>query len=165
MAIGLIGLWLLVRGATRLVAALRGAQRGVAVPHHHDHGHHHSDHHGEDCGHAHGPSIEEIARVASWRDAALLVGAVAARPCSGALLLLILTWQLGIGWSGVAGACAMALGTAMVGIAVAVPAVAARESLPAGAARLGWLRIALPVAELGAGGAIVLMALSLPAAG
>lgn len=131
-----LGLWLLARG----IAGLRRR----AGPHGHDH--HHD--HGADCGcgHAHGPSVEQVAQLTGWRDAALLVAGIALRPCSGALFLLILTWQLGIGAAGVAGAFAMGLGVALVSVAVAVLAGWAREGA---LQRLsgGALARALPLAE------------------
>jgi ABC-type nickel/cobalt efflux system permease component RcnA len=75
------------------------------------------------------------------------------RPCSGALFLLILTFQMGIGAAGVAGAFAMGLGVAVVTVAVAVLAVWSREGVLAG---LGAARVwrVLPWLEI-AGGAVI----------
>ncbi|NJM83497.1 MAG: hypothetical protein HC844_14395 [Tabrizicola sp.] len=84
LLIAALGLWLVWRGA-------RGLRReGAADPHHPHHDHHH------DCGHAHGPTVEEVSRLTGFRDTAALIAGVAIRPCSGALFLLILTWQIGI---------------------------------------------------------------------
>jgi nickel/cobalt exporter len=169
VAIAAIGLWLVWRGG-------RGVWRGVRSEagkgtdhghhHHHDHGDHHDHHHHHDhgaecgCGHAHGPTVEEVARLTGWRDTAALIASVAVRPCSGALFLLILTFQLGIGAAGVAGAFAMGLGVAVVTIGVAVLAVWSREGALAG---LGEARIwrMMPVLELAAGAVIAALALGM----
>lgn len=144
-----LGLWLVLRGV-----------RGLGHDHGHDHGHAHDHRHGPGCGHAHGPSVAEVERVAGWRDAALLVAGIAVRPCSGALFVLVLTWQLGIALAGVVGAFVMGLGTALVTVAVALMAVWAREGALAG---LGGGRLArvLPLLELTLGTAIALTALML----
>ena len=99
-------------------------------------------------------------RLHSIRDAAVLIVGIALRPCTGALLPLILTWQLGIAAAGIAGAFAMGLGTACITVAVALLAVWAREgalaSLPAklAARTLPWI-------EMGAGVLVVVIAIGL----
>ena len=129
--------------------------------HHHGHDHHHEGHvHGPNCGHAHGPTIDQVAGVRSFRDAAALVAGIALRPCSGALFVLILTWQLGIGMAGVIGAFVMGLGTASVTVAVAVMAVWAREGAFAFLPQDRVAR-AIPVVELALGGVIAAAALGL----
>lgn len=158
VAIALVGLWLALRGARKLWRQRKHQK-------HHDH-HHDDDHHVHDdgtcsCGHKHGPSAEEAANVHSLRDALMLIGAVAIRPCTGALFLLILTWRLDLDWAGIAGAFAMGLGTASVTVAVAVAAVMFRTSMlaqvgsGAGAARLS------AIVEVAAGAVVMLAALSL----
>jgi ABC-type nickel/cobalt efflux system permease component RcnA len=184
-----LGLWLVWRGIGDLrrqvadaggqgVPAVAGGDRHHGHAHHahhdhhhdhdHGHGHHAHDHHGHDaghvhgpdCGHAHGPTIEEVEGVRSFRDALALVAGIAMRPCSGALFVLILTWQLGIAMAGVVGAFVMGFGTAAVTIGVAVMAVWAREGAFA-ALPQGRVARAIPVVELGLGGVIAAAALGL----
>ncbi|MFN3279299.1 MAG: nickel/cobalt transporter [Paracoccus hibiscisoli] len=141
--IALVGLWLALRGARML--------RSEAARHHHDH-HHHD---GCGCGHAHGPTPAQVAQTRSLRDGLLVVAGIAARPCTGALFLLILTWRMGIFGIGMLGTLAMGLGTALVTVGVAGLAVWARQGsvalFPATGpwAQLGrWLPGAM---QLGAG--------------
>lgn len=95
-----------------------------------------------------------------WRDAAALVGGIAMRPCSGALFILIITFQLGIALAGVVGALVMGLGTAVITVGAALMAVWAREGALSG---LGLDRFsrALPVIELTLGAIIAIAALGL----
>jgi len=170
-AIAAIGLWLVWRGARGVWRGVRLEQVALDGGHghdRHDHDHHHDHHHHDHgaecgCGHAHGPTVEEVAQLTGWRDTAALIASVAVRPCSGALFLLILTFQLGIGAAGVAGAFAMGLGVAVVTIGVAVLAVWSREGALAG---LGEARIwrMMPVLELAAGAVIAALALGMLAA-
>ncbi|RID91456.1 hypothetical protein D2N39_12175 [Gemmobacter lutimaris] len=134
-----IGLWLVWRG----VAHWRGQA-------HRHHDHHHS--HGPDCGcgHAHGPTPEQVAQLSGWRDAAALVAGIALRPCSGALFLLVLSWQMGIAAAGVAGVYAMGIGTATVTVAVAASAYFLREGAFEGLSG-GRLARAVPMIEIAVG--------------
>nr|WP_323780627.1 hypothetical protein [Amylibacter sp.] len=157
-AILLVGAWLILRGARKL-----WRQKQPSPPQHsHTHTHTH-DHQGagdicSDCGHRHGPTVDEAARVSSLRDLLILVGAIAMRPCTGAIFLLILTWRMGIVAAGIAGTFAMALGTASVTIVVALAAVGLRESTLRGLTDAPLLRFAVPVLELCAGSIVVIVA-------
>lgn len=171
-AIGAIGLWLLARGLRTLWRRLSpdtavavaahspagGGHGGSGAPHAHSHGRGTSC---DVCGHAHGPSLEEVAGVRSLRDAVLLVAGIAVRPCTGALFVLILTWRLGIEAAGIAGAFAMGLGTASVTVAVAVAAVSMREGtlIALGDSRVA--RLLIPTLEAGAGALVALVAAQL----
>lgn len=145
-AIGLVGLWLVVRGARRGYAA-------VAHPIDAD-GHCHS------CGHAHGPSVDQAEGVTSWRDALAILASIAIRPCTGAVFLLILCFGLNIPWAGIAGALVMGLGTASVTVLVALAAVGTRRTAFAGLSGAGAVR-AMALIEVVAGGLIALIATTL----
>ena len=151
-AIALVGAWLAVRGIRRVWR--RRAEQG----HRHEPG---PDGTCAACGHRHGPTPDEAASVRSWRDAALLVGAVAIRPCTGALFLLILTWRFGLDLAGIVGAFAMGLGTASVTVAVAVAAVTVREGFLARLASGDRAAVAVPVIEIAAGALIAAVSLQL----
>lgn len=156
-AVALVGLWLVWRGGRALLSRRTLAQE--------DHAHQHHDHHHAGacsvCGHRHGPTPDELAALSGWRDALLLIGGIALRPCSGALFLLILTWQMGIAAAGIAGAYAMGLGTAMVTLTVAGLSVWAREGALAALPRARTARALLPAVELAAGALIAATALAL----
>ncbi|MCV2892834.1 nickel/cobalt transporter [Lentibacter sp. XHP0401] len=154
IAIALVGAWLALRGARKLYSIWK--HRGHA---HHDHDHHTDGSCG--CGHKHGPSADEAAHVHSLRDALLVIGSVAIRPCTGALFLLILTWRLEIDLVGIAGAFVMGFGTASVTVIVAVLSVLMRESAFGAVAESGTALRLSALLELGAGALIAVVALSL----
>lgn len=177
LAIGAIGLWLVFRGARRLwritqKAPTAAAQHDHNPGHHHPHEHHDHDHdhnHGHhhhhdtgicpDCGHRHAPSASEIAAAQSPREVAALIASVAIRPCSGAILLLILCWQLGMPLAGLAGAFTMASGTAALTVLVALTAAGARQGTIAALTGSPALRIAAGAMELAAGALILSLTL------
>jgi ABC-type nickel/cobalt efflux system permease component RcnA len=154
-AIAAVGLWLMLRGLRAMrVRATRGGHD------HHDHDHAP----GEACNHAHGPSLSDMDHLTNWRDAVVLIGGIALRPCTGALFLLILCFGLGIGAAGIAGTFAMGLGTACVTIVVAALAVWAREGAFAGLPVLGLggrLAAVLPLVQAVAGALLAAVALIL----
>lgn len=119
-AIAVIGMWLAWRG----IAKLRQPAQ--------DHVHDNSDGVCSSCGHAHGPSLEAVENVGTLREAFALIAGIAVRPCTGALFVLIITWQMGIAGLGIGGAFAMALGTALVTIGVGLAAGGLRWGMLAG---------------------------------
>ncbi|WP_019645961.1 nickel/cobalt transporter [Novispirillum itersonii] len=155
--VGLLLLWRCWRN--------RPGQPVVACGHHHHHHHHHQGH-PQDCGHdhpshdhhhdhEHDPVADHAAcghshlpapdLTSSPLQAAVTAVAVGLRPCTGAILVLVLAFGLKLWGAGIAAAYAMALGT---GITVALLAALARGSrhladrlAAAGAgsaARWGW---------------------------
>ncbi|SFR38220.1 nickel/cobalt transporter [Litoreibacter janthinus] len=155
-AIGLIGLWLTLRALKKFFG-----QRKI---HSHSHSHDHADHHHpeddtcSECGHKHGPSLAEVESATSLRDALILIAGIAVRPCTGALFVLVITWQMGIAAAGIAGAFAMALGTAVVTIGVGVAAVTMRAGLLGSFASSKLAARIVPAIELVAGLLIVFIA-------
>lgn len=163
-AIAALGLWLVWRGVSVLIRRNQSAQTNHTDAH--DHGHDHK--HGPDetyaaCGHAHGPDPAEIAAARDWRELLALIGAVAIRPCTGALFLLIVAAQMNLFAIGIAGTIAMALGVSAVTITVALAAVGARQGviggLSKGAAQLArvqpWIEVSIGLAIAWTAGRIV----------
>jgi nickel/cobalt exporter len=103
--------------------------------HHHDHDHDHHDHshhdhahddHASAWGHAHAPEPEELAGPGGWRRGLSAVIAVGARPCSGAIIVLVFALAQGLFWAGVVATFVMGIGTAITVAAIATIAVGAK---------------------------------------
>jgi nickel/cobalt transporter (NicO) family protein len=99
------------------------------------------------CDHVHLPGPETVAN-AGWREAATAVLAAGVRPCSGAILILVLSASQGILWAGLAAVLAMSLGTGLATSLLAAMAVFLK-------------RIALSVAAGGLQGPLALLLLRL----
>ena len=82
----------------------------------------------DECGHMHMPNPAELNGAFSWRAAAGTVIAAGARPCSGAILVLVFAMAQGLFAAGVAAAFAMAIGTAATTGALAWMAVFAKSA-------------------------------------
>ena len=107
---------------------------------HHDH-HHHDHVHDENCGHAHVAEAKQVRGQWSLTKAFSLAFAVGIRPCTGAILILVLANALGIYWAGVASTLVMAIGTFLtvsVIAAIAVYSEAARLRLRNNNGWTGW---------------------------
>jgi ABC-type nickel/cobalt efflux system permease component RcnA len=144
LAVALVGGWILWRGLGGLAAGRR-SRCG--------------------CGHAHGPTASEAESATSLGATLALMGAMAARPCTGAIVVLVIAWRMGLAPQGAAGVVAMGLGTAAFTALVALLAVASRDAalLTAGsgaAARLlaRGLQILAGGLILGISGALLLAA-------
>ncbi|MBL8564235.1 MAG: nickel/cobalt transporter [Hyphomicrobiaceae bacterium] len=125
-----------------------GAQAGHA--HTHDHGPECHDH--ECCGHAHMPSPEQLEGEWNWSKALAIAFSVGIRPCTGAILVLVLAISQGMIWAGVLSTFAMAVGTAITVSALAALAVGSRElatRLAGRDSRWGW-RVERAAGVLGA---------------
>ncbi|MCE8419123.1 hypothetical protein LZ190_10460 [Rhodovulum sulfidophilum] len=102
-AIAAIGALMLWQGGRRLWHLHRPPD---ATQHHHHHGE------GCSCGHAHGPTVEQVTSLGSTREAAALILSIAIRPCTGALVLLTIAFGLRIPLAGILATLAMGAGTA-----------------------------------------------------
>lgn len=129
-AIAAVGAWLLWRGV-----------RGLQYP--------------ASRGCAHGHSSDVVAAEGVGPGAALgMIAAMAARPCTGALLVLVIAWRLDLAAAGIAAVVAMGLGTAALTAVVAVCAVFGRDAAYLGAGDAGASRLLAPGLQLVAGGLI-----------
>jgi nickel/cobalt transporter (NicO) family protein len=130
--------------------------------HHHDHDHSHDAHcdhedHASAWGHAHAPEPEELAGPGGWRRGLSAVIAVGARPCSGAIIVLVFALAQGLFWAGVVATFVMGIGTAITVAAIATVAVGAKAWAGRIAeSRSGYGMLAMRGIEVGA--AVVIIA-------
>ena len=142
--IGAMGLYL-------IWTALRPRVQHAHHDHHdHHHVHDHHDHvHDEHCGHAHVAEAKQVRGQWSLAKAFSLAFAVGIRPCTGAILVLILANALGIYWAGVASTLVMAIGTFLTVSIIAAIAVYSKKLALRLASRddrwLDWLGFALRI--------------------
>ncbi len=148
LAIAAVGLVLLLRG----IKAFRTRASAPA--------HTHQAHSSCGCG-RHGPSADDVQRIMSLRGALLVVASIAIRPCTGALFLLVITWQTGIAAAGAAAVIVMGLGTAATTILVAMSSIFARSVISASSRSFGVLTLAAPSLQFLSGLFIVWFALVL----
>ncbi|MYL22951.1 sodium:proton antiporter [Halomonas alkaliantarctica] len=136
LLVALLGAWLCLRAFRQLRAAYRPApfvrvdhRQGLYLqdPQRQDLHHptfHHT--HGEACG-CGGSHHVAPTQALDWRTAAMTVGAIGMRPCSGAVLMLGAASLLGQFVLGVAAVVAMSLGTALTVSALALATLFARD--------------------------------------
>lgn len=115
LAIAAVGLMLVWRGVRRML-------KSGKTHHHHDHDHHH------DCsGCNHGPTPQDVEKATTWRETLALITSVAVRPCTGAIFLLVIAWQMDILIAGALAVVVMGFGTAALTSLVALSSVTARK--------------------------------------
>lgn len=64
------------------------------------------------CGHAHTPDLQQLTQAQDWKSQFAIMLTMGIRPCTGALLTLVLAKSLGLFYLGMAAVLLMALGTA-----------------------------------------------------
>lgn len=123
----------------------RGVGRAVVI---HDHYGHPPAMHGHDhdyaschAGHVHVPTPDQLAQQ-GWRTIAGMVLSIGIRPCSGAVMVLIVAGLMGLRVPGMLAVLAMSLGTAAAVAGLAVLAVGARN-LAAALARTRYNNLAM----------------------
>ena len=133
-ALGLILIWrkgqavvAALRPAPSMILARAGGEMALALPEASrfkaDDGAE-SHVHGPDCGHFHIPDARSLSAASfNWKAAAITVITAGARPCSGAILVLVFALAQGVFWAGVAATFAMSAGTAVTTGALALMAV------------------------------------------
>jgi nickel/cobalt transporter (NicO) family protein len=84
--------------------------------------------HDENCGHAHMPVASELKGDWSWKQAFALALAVGIRPCSGAIVVLVTSYTMGLFWAGVLSTLAMGVGVFITIATIASLAVYAKTT-------------------------------------
>tara|TARA_B110000977_G_C11062415_1_gene486486 strand:+ start:67 stop:1023 length:957 start_codon:yes stop_codon:yes gene_type:complete len=80
------------------------------------HGHAHDGHdgsHSAKCGHAHGPSVSELQDPLTLGSFIGIIASIGIRPCSGAIIVLLLAYSLSLQTVGIFSVLAMSFGTAL----------------------------------------------------
>ena len=121
--LAIVGLYLLTRAVISIAESVH-RWRHAGDAHNHDH---HDHDHGEHCGCRHLPNAAEIDTPGNRRVDAGVILAIGLRPCSGAVLLLILASVMDLIWHGALAVLGMSVGTAMTIVTLAVLATKARE--------------------------------------
>jgi nickel/cobalt transporter (NicO) family protein len=150
--VAVLGLALAVRAGSRLLNRARQQHR--------DHGAEAGN-----CCHGHGPSVADLEAPASLRHLLATALSIGIRPCSGAILVLILAFSVDLPLAGVGAIVAMSIGTGVTVSALAVASVYARRSALVLAALFaddrGRVALAFDVLAIAGGLLIVLFGLTL----
>lgn len=141
------------------------APKGQCNAHTHHHEHHHGHHHGcqhegHHHGHAHAVVTPDQAR--GWREGFAIVAAIGARPCMGAIFVLLFALAQGVFMLGILGTAAMSLGTGItVAVLAALASGARATALKVAGSMDGWLDTAYHTLSLLGGLALVLLGVAL----
>ncbi len=81
------------------------------------------------CGVSHGPARHHIDRPLAFRSATIAVLSIGLRPCTGALMILMVAYSLNLRWAGIGAVLAMSLGTALAVAALAAATIHARDGI------------------------------------
>jgi ABC-type nickel/cobalt efflux system permease component RcnA len=156
MIIG-IGTWLVTRALQALWRVRSGHH---AHDHNHDHHHHHHDHGHDHHGHAHAVVTPDQAR--SFREGLAIVAAIGARPCMGAVFVLLFSLAQGVFFFGVLATIAMSLGTAItVGVLAVLASGARATALKVAGSMDGWLLVTYHALSVAGGTILVLLGFAL----
>ena len=118
--------------------------------------------HDANCGHFHAPDAATLGADFSWRAALMTVVTAGARPCSGAILVLVFSLAQGVFAAGIGATLAMSLGTAITTSALAALAVfAKRIAARFSGSELGRGALVLRGLEVAASFAILLLGVGL----
>lgn len=80
-----------------------------------------------ECGGPHQLNAEHLSQPLTWRTALPIILAIGMRPCTGAILVLLVAYSLDLRWVGIASVLAMSLGTAATVSLLATLAVSFRH--------------------------------------
>ena len=80
-----------------------------------------------DCGGPHQLTRNHLDEPLTWRTALPVILAIGLRPCTGAILVLLVAYSLGLRWAGIGAVLAMSLGTAATVSLLATAAVSFRH--------------------------------------
>ena len=108
------------------------------------------------CTHSHGPNFDQLSNAFSWREYLVLVTSVAIRPCTGAIFLLVITWNLQLQWVGVAAVISMGLGTAALTSIVAISSISARNLVLLESRASAFTKVLFPILQV-IGGTLIIM--------
>ncbi len=147
VGLGAYLVWRTVKGL--IPSSVQLAPAGHPTDHHHHHRDHaahpdphHVHHDGCGCDHAHMPGAHDVEQSKGFGPSLALILAAGARPCTGALLVLVLAMSQGLLWAGTLSAYVMGLGTAITVGTLAVFAGGLSGYLSRDGGSSGLLRLA-----------------------